>query len=57
MGKQIKLYLIDTDFVGEKLLQNMGFRHKRYNKNGDFVERTMNNSITPYSPKEVMADV
>lgn len=57
MGKQIKLYLIDIDFVGEKLLQNMGFRHKRYNKNGGFVERTMNNSITPYSPKEVMADV
>lgn len=57
MGKQIKLYSIDTDFVGEKLLQNMGFRHKRYNKNGDFVERTMNNSSTPYSPKEVMVDV
>ena len=57
MGKQIKLYLIDTDFAGEKLLQNMGFRHKRYNKNGDFVERTMNNSSTPYSPKEVIVDV
>lgn len=57
MGKQIKLYLIDADFVGEKLLQNMEFRHKRYNKNGDFVERTMNNSSTPYSPKKVMVDV
>lgn len=57
MGKQIKLYLIDADFVGEKLLQNMEFRHKRYNKNGDFIERTVNNSSTPYSPKKVMVDV
>lgn len=37
MGKPIKLYLIDTDFVVEKILQNMRFGHEKYNKNGDLV--------------------
>lgn len=37
-------------------MRNVGFRHKRYNKNGDLVERTTKNCIIPYSPKEVMVD-
>lgn len=48
------MYLIDTDFVGEKILQNMGFRHKKYNNTETCYERTTIESITLYSPKEVI---
>lgn len=54
MGKEIKLYLIDTDFIGQKILQNIGFRHKKYNKTKTCYERTTNERITLYSPKEVI---
>lgn len=53
MERQIKLYLIDTDFVGEKILQNTRFRHKKYNKTEPCYERTTNESIILYSPEEV----
>lgn len=29
-------HVFDTDFVGEKMVQNMPFRHEKYNKNGDW---------------------
>lgn len=31
--------------VGEEILQNMGFRHKKYNKTETCYERTTNESI------------